>query len=520
MAGKKKKMKIDKEALIEFASAKKDQIFLVVLVVALIGGGYYVWTQTSLSVNEIIENAKNTGSGGGGGGADSDIVNPEELVTLLTTKRSKAMYQVERNPFGSPEEQLRMRQEVDASYKLGVDLFNNGRYQEAIEQFDRVIQLDVTETRINYPVLPSEYKRRAMQENAKSNLDSILASAQNDISEGDRLAQAGQPEKAIEMYSRANSNLSSVIESDPQGDVIGADSLSRVQTLQQQAFQKYISLRGQSLLDEIKTDTAAARQVVNGNDYISMMKAAVSLQRLQVEINKIDPNAELVNRTSRTQVNTLTTQLQQKIQSNTTTLVSQAVTQFQESLAALDLVKSREALAILAQARTLNPQDEQLSANFGAFVEQRADLVIKSSQDFAVSQRDIIAKGDYSKFNLTKRDMFMVELNSLLDRSANLDEAKRGEVLNAFNVLKQLQLPPSLTQKYEIRSVEPMGNSFKVVVLDKESSSAKPRTLILREGRPDTSTKIQLKQVDTQEGFVILSRPDYMDAKVPLSNTN
>ncbi|MDP8245252.1 MAG: tetratricopeptide repeat protein [Candidatus Hinthialibacter antarcticus] len=519
MAGK-KKLKIDKEALLEFAAKKKDQLFLGVLVLALLGGGYYIYTQTSMSVSQIIDTAKEGGPGGGATAGGSDIVNPEELVTLLTAKRSKAMYQVERNPFGSPEEQLRMRQEVDASYQRGVDLFNNGRYQEAIEQFDRVIQLDVTETRINYPVLPSEYKRRAMQENARSNLDSILTSAQNDINEGDRLAQGNQTEKAIEMYNSASSNLASVIDSDPEGAVIGVENLTKVKTLEQQAFKKFIGLRGKSLLDDIKNETALSRQVVNGQDFIAMMKAAISLQRLQVEIQQIDPNAELVNRTSRTQVNALTTQLQKKIQDNTAMLVNQAVQQFQQAIQASDLVKSREALAILVQARQLNPKDEQLTENLKTFVAQRADLVIQSAQDFAVKQRDIVAKGDYANFDINNRDLFIVELNGLLERSANLDETKRGEVLSALNVLKQLKLPPALTQKYEIRSVESMGNSFKVIVVDKTSSSSKPRTLILREGRPDTSTKIQLKQVDTQEGFVILSRPDYMDAKVPLSKTN
>ena len=441
-------------------------------------------------------------------------------MTLLTAKRSKEMYQVERNPFGSPEEQLRMRQEVDASYQRGVDLFNNGRFQESIEQFDRVIQLDVTETRINYPVLPSEYKRRAMQENARSNLDSILTSAQNDINEGDRLAQANQIEKAIEMYNRASSSLSSVIDSDPDGAVIGEANLNRVKTLEQQAFNKFIGLRGKSLLDDIKNETNAARQVVSGQDYIAMMKAALALQVLQVAIQKVDPNADLVNRASRTQVNALTTQLQQKIQANTALLINQAVAQFQSAIQEKDLVKSRESLAILAQARQLNPKDEQLAANLTAFIAQRADIVIQAAQDFTIAQRDIITKGDYANFDVNKRDLFAVELNALLERNANLDETKRGEVLNALNVLKQLKLPPALTQMYEIRSVEPMGNSFKVEVVDKTSASSKPRTLILREGRPDTSTKIQLKQVDTQEGFVILSRPDYMDAKVPISKTN
>ena len=519
MAGK-KKLKIDKEALLEYAALKKDQLFLGVLIIALLGGGYYIYTQTSMSVNDIINTAKSAGPGGAGAGGESDIVNPEELVNLLTAKRSKAMYQVERNPFGSPEEQLRMRQEVDATYQRGVDLFNNGRFQEAIEQFDRVIQLDVTETRINYPVLPSEYKRRAMQENARSNLDSILTSAQNDINEGDRLTQANQTDKAIDMYNRASSSLSSVIDSDPEGAVIGKENLDKVQTLQTQAFQKFIGLRGKSLLEDIKTETTAARQVVNGQDYIAMMKAALALQRLQVEIQQVDPNADLVSRTSRTQVNTIATDIQKKIQANSGLLVNQAVTQFQQAIQSADLTKSREALAILAQARQLNPQDEQLAENLKSFVAQRADLVIKAAQDFAVKQRDVIAKGDYANFDVTNRDMFTVELNSLLDRSAGLDDDKRGQVLSALNVLKKLKLPPALTQRYEIRNVEPMGNAFKVEVLDKSGSSSKPRTLILREGRPDTSTKIQLKQVDTQEGFVILSRPDYMDAKVPISKVN
>lgn len=515
-----RKLKFDKEALIEFSGAYKDQLFLGLLFVALVGGGVYVWGQTSKSVGDIINEVQNAAMTPGGAGDESDVVNPEELVQLLTAKRSKDMYQVERNPFGSPEEQMRMREEVQSAYQRGVELFNSGRYQEALDQFDRVIQLDVTETRISYPVLPSEYKRRAMQENARRNMDQILTSAQNDVSEGDRLAQAGETDKALELYNRARNNLASVIDSDPDGSAIGEENLNRVKTLEQQAFRKFINLRGQTLIADLQAAMSNARQVLSGSDYIAMMKSIASLQRLQLEIQQIDPNAELVNRSTRSQVNSLATQIQQKINTNYSALVDQANRQFMTAIQDEDLVKSQESITVLSQARQMNPQDQTLAQTLTDYIKQRADLVIQQAQQFAVQQRDNLAKGDYASFDVQQRDRFIAELNLLLDRNVGLDDDKRGEVLNALNLLKQLRLPPPLTQKFEIRSIEPLGNSFKIEVRDKETASSRPRTIVLREGRMDASTKISLKQVDTQEGFVILSRSDYMDAKVPLNQSN
>ncbi|MBI1388701.1 MAG: hypothetical protein GC154_09670 [bacterium] len=512
-----KKVSLDKDAILEFSAKFKDQIFLVVLLAALGAGGWYVYGQTSLTVDQIINQAK-SGPGAGGGAAQSSVVDPQELVTLLTTKRPKSMYQVERNPFGSPEEQLRMRQEVDRAYQRGVELYNQGRYQESVDQFDRVIQLDVTETRMSYPVLPSEYKRRAMQENAKKNLDSILTSAQNDVNEGDRLAQAGQTDKAMELYHRARTNLASVIESDTDGKVIGADNLTKVKTLEQQAFKKFIQLRGQTLLKDVQAAMTEAQQASSGSDYIAMLKAAATLQRIQVEIQNIDPNAELVNRTTRTQVKSLYDQLESKVTSNFSALIAQAQQQFAQGITAKDLVKTQEAITALQQARTANPKDTTLAQQITDFIKQRADLVIQNAQQFVADQDALLKQGNYDQFDVAGRDRLLAELNRLADMGNTFDDAKRNQMVSAISSLKGLKLPPLLTSKYDIQTVAPMGSSYKVDLIDKTGPTARQRTLILREGRPDTSTRIELKKVDTDGGFVILSRPDYMDVKVPISS--
>ena len=215
-----------------------------------------------------------------------------------------------------------------------------------MQQFDRVINLDVTESRIAYPTLPSEYKRMSLRENAKKNLDKILSTASNNIQEGDRFQGQSKITESLAAFNAADKALSEILQSDQDGSAIGQANIQKVKELQQQAFNKSVSLRRQTLLNEMTSELNQAQTLSQGSDYIGMMKSIFNLIRLQKDVTLIDPNSDLIKRTTRDRLASLITDLQTKIQGNAPVLISQAEQQFNKSIESQDHVKARKPLAL------------------------------------------------------------------------------------------------------------------------------------------------------------------------------
>lgn len=510
---------MDKEALIEYSSQHKDGIFIAILVLLLVLGGWFLYQQSAQSVEDIIQSRISGGERRVGEGTQSNELVTAELVQLILSKRNPDAYAMNRNPFGSPEDQMRTRQQINESYNRAQELFRAGQYEQAVQLFDQVIALDVTETRIDYPTLPSEYKRRAQQENAKKNFDKIYQSAQTDMQEGDRLLAAGNRNEALNVYKRANENLSSIVDSDPNGDVIGKENIQKIKDLQLNVQKKLTDLWGNILIEQINQVVNQSRQVLNGQDFIAMSKSMIQLALVQQELRAADPNATLVNQAKHTELNTLFEQMQKKLKDNYAILVGQAEQAFAEGLSGQDLQRTQEAINSMRQALSLNPTDQALQKKVNEALVQRANLVIQMAQAFYDQQKKLLDSNQFEQFNNQERIRLLGELASLRDLGAVLDSATRTQAADLQNKMTALRLPPVVTDAYEIISVTPSGNNYKVEYIDKTARSQETKAIYLRENRRDRGTGITLKQVDTDGGFVILSKSGYIDSKVPLTKT-
>lgn len=518
-------LKIDKEALIEFSIAKKDQLFIGLLIAILIGGGLYLYLSTSTKVDDYLTAMMANDAPGGGKTKTKTpavaLVPSEKIVENLAFKLSIALYTPEKNPFGSPEEERQINDLVQSAYNAGVQAFKSGDFDKAAQQFDRVITLDVTESRVSYPTLPSEYKRMALRENAKKNLDKILASATNNISEGDRFQSQNKTAESLVSFNAADKVLSEILQSDPDGAIIGQANFQKVKELQQQAFNKSVSLRRQSLLNEMTTALNQAQTFSQGADYIGMLKALFTLVRLQKEVTLIDPNSDLIKKNNRDRLTSLVTDLQTKIQGNTPVLVSQAEQQFKKAIESQDHTKAQEAISALTQSLTFAPKNlQELQTKIKDFVNRRAQLVVQLAQGFYTAQKAILDSQKQDQFDQNGKMTWLQELNTLRrtggkDLSADLN----NQIVSAENQLKGLRLPPQLTEEFDfIKVTLSAGNAIKIDYKEKSASaSVRPASLLLKEGQNDRRTKITVKQVDTANGFVILSKLGCSDTRVPLT---
>ncbi len=522
-------LSIDKEALLEFLGKNKDPLFVSILALILVVGGWFLYQQSSQTAGQIIDpllkQDDRSGRTGGAGGTAQAKVTAEQVVGMLLDKRNQEVYSSQRNPFGSPEDQLRMRQEVQSVYDRAVNYFKNKDYEAALTEFDKVIALDVTETRIPYPVTPSEYKLLVTQQNLKENLDKILQNAQTDIAEGDRLAQSGNAKGAMEVYERANDNLMTAINSDPDGKVVGEESINKVKQIQQTAFQKYVTIRGQSLKQEYNLAINQSQQILGGSDYIEMLRVLNSLVLIQSAINSVDPNAQIIAREERTRLGRSADEMVKKLQDNFTSLTDQAKRQFEQALSENDPQKTKEAITVLRSAASFNLKNDAaaktLKETISSFVNRRAQLVIKLSNAFAAEQETLLNEGNYEQFKEQAKNQYVAELKNLKEAGAALDLTTRKDLDDALVKVNGLKLPPPVTDSYFVKNVtRSSGNNYKFEVTDKTGTSPKPRIFRLKEGARDRTTGITLKQVDTDQGFVILSKPKYLDAKVNITSSN
>jgi len=517
-------LKLDQDSILEFLDRYKDQLFIGTLALMLVIGGWSLYQRSALSVDDLIREVTEEPDRAGSG-PRSERVSPQEVVDKLVAKRPPDMYTITRNPFGSQEEQLRKRNEVKSAYDRGIELFQAGDYEAAIQQFERVIALDVTETRIPYAVLPSEYKRRAQSEFLKRNFDRVLASAKSDLQEGDRLVSTGKLPEAEAVFLRANKNLTDAITADPEGASVGKENLDALKQMQSQAFNKMIAVQSTVLKSELQQGIQQAQLLLGQNDLIALLKSNFNLVALQQRLNEVDPNQELIKAAERNQVTALSQQIQKRLADSYAELVIQAEKQFAEALVQKDMNKSKEAIAAKRLAQQTNPQDPELQTKINNAVIKRAEMVVELADAFIAQQQALLNQGQYDQFDAQGKLRFMDELNALRTIGPSTDATLRNQVVDRLKQIQNLRKPPVLTQDYEIQSVQESGRGiFKIEILDKTVRTG-PRKRVLtniREGanRGDRSTGIYIKKVDTEKGSVILSKSGYSDVEVKLSPSN
>ncbi len=516
-------LKLDKDAILELLGRYKDQLFLVLLVVASGYGGWYLYEMSSRTVGEMISDRFEVDTGGPVNGPGGDEIVSTEVAEKLTAKEAEETYNLESNPFGSPQDQLRIRQQVEAYYKQGIELYEEQRFQESVAMFDKVIELDVTETRIQYPIPPSEYKRRAQSQDAKLNFDRILNSAQSEEAEGDRLAGEGDRREALNAYSRASKLVTDVLDANPDLPQQNLDQLREVQT---SVDQKLRDLQRTIILDDIDQAAQEGQNVLQGNDLVAHIQASFRLNQLQIQINQIDPNAQLIEQSARARVNGLLQRLQSKLKDNFQQIIVQAESQFTTAMQEQDPIKAQEAIFALTQAMNYLQQGQdpsirqEIISKRNGFIQQRAQLVISKAQTFLQEQTQILNQEDYENFDPQTKFRYLQNLNQLLESGGSAIPAESQQTIQSLmKQLNALTLPPPVTEAYKIISIKPVSptsKSYSVQYIDLSSRTQNPTSATWRDGSMDRRTRITMK-VDTDRGVVILSKPGYTDAEVPLS---
>lgn len=515
------KVKLDKDTILEFLETRKDVLFITVLIALLIGGGWSLYQKSALSVEQIIDDTMRKPDRAGGNA--TAVVVPQDVVTSLLEKRPQSMYKIDRSPFGSPQEQLRIRDELEKTYNRGVELFNAKDFPAAIEQFKKVIDLDVTETRITYAIQPSEYMRRAQREYLKTNFSSMLTSAENDIQEGDRFLSANQLQEAEKVYSRANKTLSEAVTADPEGESVGKDNFTKISALQQSVFQKWQTVQTSMLRGEIQKEVTQAQTLLNQQDLVALMKSMLQLKQVQEHVNLVDPNNAIVPQDQRQPLVTLMTTIQERLKTGFPDLVNQAEAQFTQSLAAKDLLKTKEAIQVMRLALTLNPQEKTLPQKINALVTERAKLVIEQTDLFIAQQQKLLDGQQYDQFDAEGKVKFLDELASLraLGTGALSNEIRTQITDRETKLKRDIRKPPLLTEEFDITEItKGASDKWNIVVRDKKSrTGARTKTLSLSQGAKDTSTQISLTQVDTAKGIVILSKPGCSPTELKISQS-
>lgn len=515
------KVKLDKDTVLEFLETRKDVLFISILVLLLLYGGWFLYQQSAQSVDQIIQKAIQNPDRSGGKADDSKVVIPEEVVTTLVTKRPRTMYDVQKSPFGSPQEQLRIRDELQKTYNRAVELFNANDFPGAIEQFKKVIALDVTESRITYQIQPSEYMRRAQREYLKTNFSGMLTSAENDIKEGDRFMTGSQLQEAEKVYSRANKTLSDALAADPDGAAVGKENFSKIQSMQQSVFQKWQTVQTTVLKNEIQKSVTQAQQLLGQQDLVALTKSWIQLNQVGEHLNLVDPNAAIITQDQRQPMISLVNSINEKLKTGFADLVSQAETQFNQALAEKDLTKTKETVAVMRLAINLNPQDKTLPQKIGALVAARAKLVLELVDQFIAQQQQIIDKQQFDQFDADGKVKFLDELAALraLGTTALANDLRTQLADRETKLKRDIRKPPLLTEGYDIIEISKgASDKWKIVVRDKVSRTGSlTKTLNLSVGGRDTSTQISLTQVDTEKGFVILSKPGYSATEVKIN---
>ena len=175
----------------------------------------------------------------------------------------------------------------------------------------------------------------------------------------------------------------------------------------------------------------------------------------------------------------------------------------------------------MTQAITFSPKNApELQTKLKDFVVRRSQLVVQLAQGFYNKQKQILDSQKQDQFDQNGKVAWMQEINNLR-RSGGKDITPdlNNQIIAVENQLKGLRLPPQLSEEFDfIKLTVSTGNAIKIDYKEKNATAlTRPASLLLKEGQNDRRTKITVKQVDTANGFVILSKLGCSDTKVPLS---
>ncbi|HOE11203.1 MAG TPA: hypothetical protein PLQ35_04180 [bacterium] len=496
---------INKEQIIELVSKYRDILVLVGLL-ALAGWGY-TRIQGALSMT-VEDRIRMEVEGVKGGGSKSQALDSTKLVQELENKRSPAVYSRLKNPFGTPAEQLRLRQEVQQMYQKGEDLFKNEKYEQAIQQFNRLLRLDVTETRIEYPVRPSEYIRMAEQRLNLRNLETTLAQVRQNSEQAAALVSSS-PDRAIDLYEPALAALKNLIEADPKGEAMGQDRFKEVSSLATEIEQTVTKLKRDRLaatFNQITTALSTAAQQ-GPNNATTLLPVLGQAREILQEAQQVDPEFSVVPAARRTELQTLTDNTDKMLVDSAETVAEQVRTSVANAVAQGDFNTANAQIKSFAALCSRHPDNGILATAQVEMLSSYLSAVIGSAGKELTRITEAIAKGDTAAYDEAKKEAVLEQVVQALTLGPLLTERDRTQLLQIEEKLRRAKPMPTLNTAYDLVSFNRVGNRYRITLKSKADGKDIPLTLELK--RKDPSGFV-LGQVDSKKHTVILSKlPEY-----------
>lgn len=504
---------ISKDQIIEFISKRRD--VLVLLLLLILGAWGYLRLREPLAktVDESIEEHVRGGGSGSAGGADA--LNSTELLGVLESKRPLSIYRVSRNPFGTPAEQLRLRQEVQQLYQRGVDLYKTGKWELAIPYFNRVIRLDVTETRIQYPISPSEYIRLADRQVKIRNLDPILAKANLDIQRAGGLESSSVSE-AIDAYESALLALRNLLSVDPQGEAMGKEKFDEISGRVSQLVQTVNNLKRQTLGQDVEAAISAlnsAMQQASSNAY-GVLLAVTHGRVVRKEVQEVDAGGSVIPAAKRTQLDSLVQTAEQTLAGALDDVAQQVQTRVSDSVQQGEFAAAHEGVNAFCDLCDRYPENSVLLA---AQIDVMATYlvgVIQAGRDELKRITVTFQKGDYAGYDPKAKEVLLGHLSTALSLGSLLTDNDRVQLAQLADSLRRIKPPPPLDTVYDLLSCRSIGTRYRIKL--REKSTKKEISLLLRKNRKDRAGFL-LRQVDSRNRVVILSKlPEYAPSQFKL----
>jgi len=496
---------INKEQIIELVSKYRDILVLVALL-ALAGWGY-TRMQSTLSMT-VEDRIRMEVEGVKGGGGKSEALDSTKLVENLEGKRSLAVYTRVKNPFGTPAEQLRLRQEVQQLYQKGEDLFKAEKYEQAIQQFNRLVRLDVTETRIEYPVRPSEYIRMAEQRLNLRNLETTLAQVRQNSEQAAALVSSS-PERAIDLYEPALMALKNLVEADPQGEAMGPDRFKEVSGLATEMEQTVTKLKRDRLgsgFNQVTVALSTAAQQGAGNATTLLPVLGQAREILQ-EAQQVDPDSSVVPAARRTELQTLVENTDKMLVDSAEAVAEQVRTSVANAIGQGDFNTANSQIKSFAALCSRHTDNGILATGQVEILSSYLSAVIGTAGKELTQLTEALSKGDLASYDEAKKEALLGQVAQALTLGPLLTERDRTQLLQLEDKLRRAKPKPTLNTAYDLISFNRSGNRYRITLKSKGDGKDIPLTLELKKKDP---SGFVLGQVDSKKRTVILSKlPEY-----------
>ncbi len=496
---------ISKDQIVELIGKYRD-ILVLVLIIALAGWGYLQLRESlAKSVEDIIEEGiRSTGQGGAG----QQGIDVGQLVQSLESKRPFSVYQQKRSPFGTPAEQLKLRQEVKQLYENAVSLYKSGKYELAVQQFNRVIRMDVTETRIEYPIPPSEYIRLAERQVKIRDLDNILAQANQKIEQA-RSQESTAPNRAIEQYESALADLKGLVGVDPQGDAMGQAKLNQITGLISQVEQTVTNLKRQTLGQNVSAATNNLNNALQeaSTDVFSLVLALAQGREVQSEVKEVDPDASVVSTQARNQLDTLLQRAENTLADSLDSVAQQARQNVADAVQNGNFARAHQLVEAFVELGKQYPDNDTLTAAQIEVLSTYFGGVMEAGRQELAAIREAFQQGEYSSYDPERKKAVVEDISRALRLGPVLSDTDRTQLAQLEDTLRRLEPPPPLDSAYDLVEFRPTGGIYRVQMTEKETGEEV--SLRLRPRRKDESG-FRLGQVDMKNRVVILSKlPEY-----------